>query len=33
MNEHAGEIEYIEVETSSILADLDTPQDYEKYRP
>lgn len=33
LNEHAGEIEYIEVDTSSILADLDTPQDYENFRP
>ena len=33
LNEHAGQIQYVEVGTSSILADLDTPEDYEKFRP
>lgn len=33
LNGHAGEIEYVEVDTPSILADLDTPEDYEKFRP
>jgi len=30
---HAQEIEYIEAEDASVLADLDTPEDYLKYRP
>jgi molybdenum cofactor cytidylyltransferase len=30
---HAGQTSYVVVETDSILLDLDTPQDYEKYRP
>lgn len=33
LNMHAREIEYVNVETPSILADLDTPQDYLKSRP
>ncbi len=33
LNRHASEIEYINVETPSILADLDTPDDYLKSRP
>jgi molybdenum cofactor cytidylyltransferase len=33
LNKHAGEIEYVNVNTSSILADLDTPEDYQKSRP
>lgn len=33
LNEHAGEIAYVEVDTPSILSDLDTPQDYENFRP
>lgn len=33
LNRHAQEIEYVEVDTSSILADLDTPGDYLKSRP
>jgi molybdenum cofactor cytidylyltransferase len=33
LNEHAAEIEYVNVETPSILADLDTPDDYLKSRP
>ncbi|MGE5251236.1 MAG: nucleotidyltransferase family protein [Bacteroidota bacterium] len=30
---HAGEIRYVEVDNSSVLADLDTPEDYRKSRP
>jgi molybdenum cofactor cytidylyltransferase len=33
LNRHAGEIHYVEVDTSSILADLDTPEDYQKSHP
>ncbi len=33
LNEHADEIEYVEVDTSTILADLDTPQDYQTSHP
>lgn len=33
LNQHADEIQYIAVETSSILADLDTPEDYHNARP
>jgi len=33
LNHHAKEIKYINVNTPSILADLDTPDDYLKSRP
>ena len=33
LNAHAEEIQYLEVETSTVLQDLDTPEDYERYRP
>ncbi|RJP47655.1 MAG: nucleotidyltransferase family protein [Anaerolineaceae bacterium] len=33
LNQHAGEISYVEVDTPSILADLDTFEDYLKSRP
>jgi molybdenum cofactor cytidylyltransferase len=33
LNRHAGEILYVEVDNPSILADLDTPQDYRNARP
>jgi molybdenum cofactor cytidylyltransferase len=33
LNHHAKEIKYINVDTPSILADLDTPEDYLKSRP
>ena len=33
LNRHADEIQYVEVDTPSILADLDTPQDYQNGRP
>jgi CTP:molybdopterin cytidylyltransferase MocA len=33
LNRHAGEIEYVNVDNPSILADLDTLDDYLKSRP
>lgn len=33
LNQHAQEIHYVQVNTVSILADLDTPDDYKKSRP
>lgn len=33
LNRHAAEIHYVDMQTSSILADLDTLQDYQKDRP
>ncbi|NWF64222.1 MAG: nucleotidyltransferase family protein [Chloroflexi bacterium] len=33
LNAHTHEIEYVNVETPSILQDLDTPEDYLKYKP
>jgi molybdenum cofactor cytidylyltransferase len=33
LNRHAAEIHYVEVGTPNILADLDTPEDYQKTRP
>lgn len=33
LNQHAKEIDYVEVDTRSILADLDTPQDYRTSHP
>ena len=33
LNQHAADIHYVGVETSSILADLDTPEDYQKTHP
>jgi molybdenum cofactor cytidylyltransferase len=33
LNRYAGEIHYVEVDTPSILADLDTPDDYHRSRP
>jgi len=33
LNRHAAEILYVEVDSPSILADLDTPQDYQDARP
>ena len=32
LNRHANEIRYVSVDTPSILADLDTPEDYQKSR-
>ena len=33
LNVHAREIEYVNLNTSTILQDLDTPEDYLKYKP
>lgn len=33
VHQHSGEIHYLNIESPSVLMDLDTPQDYEKYRP
>jgi len=33
LNRHADEIQYVDVDTRSILTDLDTPEDYQKLRP
>ena len=33
LNRHANEIQYVSLDTQSILADLDTPEDYQKSRP
>lgn len=33
LNDHAQQIRYVEVDTESILRDLDTPEDYQRERP
>jgi molybdenum cofactor cytidylyltransferase len=33
LNRHADEIHYVAIDTSSILADLDTPEDYQTSHP
>ena len=33
LNQHTSEIDYIEIRTPSVLADLDTPEDYQKSQP
>jgi molybdenum cofactor cytidylyltransferase len=33
LNRHTDEIHYVTVDTPSVLADLDTPEDYQKSRP
>ncbi|MBX3038895.1 MAG: nucleotidyltransferase family protein [Anaerolineales bacterium] len=33
LNAHANEIEYVSLDTPTILQDLDTPEDYLKYKP
>ncbi|MGZ9166721.1 MAG: nucleotidyltransferase family protein [Anaerolineales bacterium] len=33
LNHHADEIQYVNVDTSTVLADLDTPEDYQNSRP
>ena len=33
LNKHADEIRYLDSETPTILADLDTPEDYRKFHP
>jgi len=33
LNEHKNEIHYVNMDDPNILADLDTPEDYQKWRP
>ena len=33
LNRHASEIEYVNLDTPTVLADLDTPEDYRNFRP
>jgi molybdenum cofactor cytidylyltransferase len=33
LNAHAAEIAYLDVTTETVIQDLDTPEDYERYRP
>ena len=33
VRKHAQEIQYLNLDTPTILADLDTPEDYQKFRP
>jgi len=33
LNQHTDDIQYVQVDNSSILADLDTPEDYQRSRP
>ncbi len=33
LHEHANEIDYVEVDTSTIFADIDTPEDYQTSHP
>jgi len=33
LGKHADEILYVECDTASILQDLDTPEDYRKFKP
>ncbi|MCZ2126919.1 MAG: nucleotidyltransferase family protein [Anaerolineales bacterium] len=33
LNAHANEVEYVELDAPSVLQDLDTPNDYLKYKP
>ncbi len=33
LNAHAGNIHYVNVETPTVLQDIDTPEDYLKYKP
>ncbi|MFN3491172.1 MAG: NTP transferase domain-containing protein [Anaerolineales bacterium] len=33
LNQYANQIEYVNVDTPTILQDLDTPEDYLKYKP
>jgi len=33
LNSHAAEISYLDVATESVIQDLDTPEDYERFRP
>lgn len=33
LNAHAREIEYVDMDSASILEDLDTPEDYRRFKP
>ena len=33
LGEHASDIQYVEIDSSSVIEDLDTPEDYRKFRP
>jgi molybdenum cofactor cytidylyltransferase len=33
LNSHTGEIHYVDINNDSILQDLDTPEDYLKFKP
>ncbi len=33
LKKHAGDIHYLNLDSATILADMDTPEDYQKYRP
>jgi molybdenum cofactor cytidylyltransferase len=33
LNDHADQIQYVSVDTPTVLADLDTPEDYQNSRP
>ncbi len=33
IQKHADEIDYVDVDTPTVLADLDTPEQYQKFRP
>ena len=33
LNKHADEIRYLDSDTPTVLADLDTPEDYQKFHP
>jgi len=33
LNAHAAEIDYLSVQTASVLQDLDTPHDYDRFKP
>ena len=33
LNDHSDEIQYVDVDNATILADLDTPEDYRKSHP
>jgi len=33
LNSHSGDISYMETESASIIQDMDTPADYERFRP
>jgi hypothetical protein len=33
LNAHADEIEYVNADTPSVIEELDTPEDYLKFKP